>query len=754
MRYLAIFSGASIWALASGGALAQPIVPTSTAKPQEEMRDNVIQDIVVTAERRSDRLQDVPIAITAMNADQLKAQGVSDAFDIGKITPGFNSSRTIGFGTPIMRGVGSANITLGEEPSVATYVDGFYQGVSAAAQLPFNNIERIEVLKGPQGTLYGRNATGGLVNIITRIPKSELSGEASLGYANYKTITASAYVTGPLTDSLSADLSLTFRDQGKGYSRNLVDGTTAARNEYFAARSKILLEFGGENSLILGASYVKSKNDIANVNLPLPGTTPLLAGPGVLYGRKRGEFAGSVTPQFDVEEYGFNATLNLDLGFAKLVSLSQYRHLSVEDMVEGDGTSADGLLATVQLGVAPGEPANAPLSPQLVIPGSFSYDAPEEIPYFVTQELQLVSNGGGPFRWIVGGFYQASKDAYVPELLLNFMVGAPPLARIAVGQSTRAAAAFAQGTYSLPNGLSLTGGIRYSTEKKALSGTSSALNASGTYDVTPATQSDRFNSVTYRVALDYRVSPQLMLYATTNKGFKSGLFNGSSITAPAVKPETLYAYEAGFKADPSRFFRINGSAYYYDYKDLQTFAVDAQGIAFLQNAGSAEMYGLELDVELAPMDGLNIRGGVGFEHARYKAFQGAQVFIPSPSGGNYVTQEDVSGNKPIRTPDVSGNLGASYKFAMEDKGFLTLDAGASYSGSFFWDSGNRFKQQSYVLVDASASFSTPDDRFTLRIWGKNITDKAYAIYGNADTRYFSVAFGEPATYGLSAQVKF
>ncbi|API59700.1 hypothetical protein BSL82_10525 [Tardibacter chloracetimidivorans] len=723
-------------------------VPAQSAN-SERADDNGIADIVVTAERRADRLQDVPIAITAATANQLKAQGVVDAFDIGKITPSFNSNRTIGFGTPIMRGVGSTNITLGDEPSVATYVDGFYQGVSAGAQLPFNNIERVEVLKGPQGTLYGRNATGGLINIITRIPKSELSIEGQAGYASYDTITADAYVTGGLADGLSSDLAVTFRDQGQGYSRNLLTGKSAGRSEYVAVRSKTAWDFSAANSLVIGLSYAKSKNDIANVNLPLPGTAPLLAGPGILYGRKRGEFASNLTPRFDVEEYGVNATLRLDLGFANLVSLSQYRRLDIKNEVEGDGTSADGVLSTTQLGITPGLPAGSELTPQLVIPASFSYDAPQEVPYFVTQELQLVSNDGGPFKWIVGGYYQTSKDEYAPALLLNFQVDAPPLASFAVGQSTRAAAAFAQGSYTLSSGLSFTGGVRYSTEKKSLTGSASSLNELGSYDTIPADQSKRFNSFTYRAAIDYRINRKLLLYATTNKGFKSGLFNASSIAAPAVSPETLYAYEAGFKADPNAFLRINGSIYYYDYKDLQTFAVDRQGIAFLQNAGGAEMYGVELAVEAIPYGGLNLRASLGLEHARYQNFANAQVLIPSPSGGNYTTQENVSGNKMLRTPEITGNIGATYSFALKSEGTLTLNASAAYSGEYFWDAGNRFQQSAYVLVDLSARFSTPDDRWNVRVWGKNVTDKAYAIYGNADTRYFSVGFGEPATYGVT-----
>ena len=742
-----------------------PAAETDSAAPVSALTDQQadapaqdqsggIEEIVVTSQHRAERLKDVPIAITAATAEQMQAQGVSDAFDISKITPGFSTNRVVGFGAPFMRGVGTTSVLAGDEPSVATYIDGFYQGLSVATQLPFNNVERVEVLKGPQGTLYGRNAVGGLVNIVTRKPSSEAGVEGSVGYANYDTWAGNAYLTSGLGDGIAADLAVTAQDQGKGFSRNLVDGKRYGTNDYVSVRSKLLFELDGENSLLIGAEYTDSRNNLANVNSPAPGTIPLMHGGDIVYGQTRDEFAANIDPKFDVEQFGINATLNLDVGFASLVSLTQYRRVEALYHVEGDGTSSDGTLSTQ---------VQTPNGPLTVAPASFFYTSKQSIPYFVTQEFQLVSKDAGPFKWITGTYAQASQDGYDP-LSLFYSTQAPALSIIDRDQKTLALAAFAQGSYTLANGIQLTQGIRYSAEEKSTDGTVSRINQQGGYDVygdgPDDDQSKWFRSFTFRTAADYHVSEALMVYGTINKGFKSGVFNQQNIGAPPVKPETLYAYEIGFKASPTNSIRIDGSAYYYDYRDLQTFVVGADGLTRLQNAGGAEMYGLELTAEASLTRGFTLRGGLGLERATYTDFPDAEVFLParnidgSLSGGGYLAPQDVSGNDVIRTPKVTGNLGASYLFEVGSAGTVTLNGSAAYNGKFAWDQGNVFYQKAYTLIDLSARYATPDERWSLTLWGKNVTGEDYLVYRNTKQRFDAVAWGNPATYGLSLGYRF
>ena len=705
-----------------------------------------IQDIVVTAERRSARLQDVPIAITAATAVQLQAAGVTDAFDIGKITPSYNSNRVSGFGTPIMRGVGTTNVTAGDEPSVATYVDGFYQGSGITAQIPFNNIDRVEVLKGPQGTLYGRNATGGLINIVTREPSDRLTVDASVGYDNYRTVVGNGYISGALSSAIKADLALAVREQGKGYARDIGTGGRVGKSEYVAVRSKIAFDLGGDNSLILGFGYVDSRDNRGNINIPYPGTTPLTTGPGIIYADRPFTYAGNLPPVFTVKQYNANATLRLSLGFADLVSMTQYKRVKSFNQLEGDGTTSDGIFSGSQLGVVAGSPVGTPLTPQTVSPFSFAYTVDARQPYFVTQELQLVSKADGPLKWIVGGFMQASKDGYHPINLyydtadLNI-----PFYTSTVDETTRAYAGFVQATYSLDSGLSLTGGARYSSERKRLFG-SMAIPIYAV-DLTDD-DAKTFRSFTWRAAVDYRVNPRLMIYATANKGFKSGVFDSNALGGDPVRPETLYAYEIGFKADPSPFVRLAASAYYYDYKDIQTFITPPSGLSVLQNAARGRMYGGEVSMEVMPAPGLNLTLSMGYEHARYKEFANAQINIPSPDGGNYFASADVGGRHILRTPDLTANGVVSYAFDAGG-GKVNLNAAVAYSGDFFWDSANYFKQKEYALVDLSAKYTLPDSPVSISIWGKNITNQVYGIYRNPQQRFDAIAFGDPRTYGVT-----
>ena len=730
--------------------------PAGDAGTAASAQGQGIEEIVVTSQHREEKLKDIPIAITAATAEQMQAQGVSDAFDIGKLTPGFSTNRVVGFGAPFMRGVGTTSVLAGDEPSVATYVDGFYQGLSVATQLPFNNVERVEVLKGPQGTLYGRNAVGGLVSIVTRKPSATPTLEGSVGYSNYDTKAGNVYMTTGLSDDVAVDLAVTAQDQGKGFSRNLVDGKRYGTNDYVSARSKLLFNFGESNSLLIGGEYTNSKNNLANVNSPAPGTLPLEHEAGVVYGQDRDEFAANIDPKFDVEQYGVNATLNLDVGFATFVSLSQYRRVEANYHVEGDGTSSDGVLATQQEAIRRDQNGNPVAVNETVVPASFFYTSKQSIPRFITQEFQLVSKDPGPFKWITGTYLQSSQDGYDP-LNLYFSTQAPPIAIIDRNQKTLALAAFAQGSYTLDSGVTLTQGIRYSGEKKSIDGTVSQLNPQGGYDVygtgPEGEQSHWFKSFTFRSAIDYHVSDALMVYGTVNKGFKSGIYNEQNIGAPPVKPETLYAYEAGFKATPG-WLRLDGSVYYYDYRDLQTFVVGTDGLTHLQNAGGAEMYGAELTAEVSPTRGLTLRGGIGLEKAEYTDFEDAEVFVPSTSGGNYSTAQDVTGNDVIRTPKATGNLGVSYLFDVGSAGNVTLNGSLAYSGKFAWDQGNLFHQDAYTLVDLSVRYATPDDRWNLTLWGKNVTDEKYFVYRNITQRFDSVAWGNPATYGLTLGYRF
>jgi iron complex outermembrane receptor protein len=713
------------------------------------------EEIVVTAERRSAVAKNVPITMTVVSASMLQDQGIVDINGLGQITPSFVTITQEGYGAPRLRGIGSTNTTAGDEPSVATYIDGFYQGLSVDADLPFNNIQRIEVLKGPQGTLYGRNAVGGLVNIITRNPTDEATFEGAFGYGNYNTVKGQAYIAGGLMPNVDASLAITGQNQADGFARNIVNGQYYGSKDYFGARSKVLIDFGGDNSLLISGYYSYANNDMLSILRPATGTTPLITGPGIVYATKPFDFAMNFNPAFEVEEEGINATLKLDLGFADFVSLTQDRRTRIQLANSGDGIGGrDGIASATQLGVAPGLPHGGALTPQLVSPGSLApVTLLQHSPYFVTQENQLLSKGDGPLTWIVGTYFQSSKDAY-GDIKLFDSVSGPPLVKFDTFETTLAFAGYAQATYAFDNGFSLTGGLRYSAERKHMGGPLSVINASGAYDQFEAPQTAWFHSLTYKTSLEYRFNPELMMYATVSTGFKSGLFNTEAIGAPVVQPEHIFAYEVGIKSNPISWLRLDASTYYYVYKDLQTFGDSPQGTSTLENVGGAHMAGGELSAEVVPFSGLTLRAAIGVEDARYTNSPGVAGYYPSPSGASYPVTENVIGRHVQETPDLTGNIGASYDFPLQDLGTITLTVNVAYTGRFYWDPVNVYSQDGYALVDLTAGYTFDDGRYNVTLWGKNITDQRYYSYLLPGQRFDGAQDADPATFGVTFSAKY
>jgi iron complex outermembrane receptor protein len=699
-----------------------------------------LEEVEVTAQRREEKIQTVPIAITAIAATQLKEERIQDNYGLVALTPGLTITQADGtLAVTFLRGVGSPNSIAGDEPSVSTYVDGFYQGPAIASLLPFNNLERIEILKGPQGTLYGRNATGGLINLITPTPRDEFFARGSVGYDNYDTFETDDYVTGPISDVVKADLAVHYRDQNKGVVENLTTGHHVGVDDGVSLRSKVLIDFSDNVSLTLGGDYSYNNDSVGSALTTYPGTTPLDVLVGGKYTTTPYLNYNNTDPVFSVRAFDFTGKLRYDSDLFSFISMSQYRHYTAVNILDGDGTSSNNIPFLIQPGVGP---TLATLGLYGVI----------QMPYFYTQEFQLLSNSDGPFSWITGIFGQDSKEGYSPSLLsdnaLNFSA---PLATINAGTSTNAYAAYAQGTYAFDNGLSLTVGARYNYERKHTAGSETAAGAMLTDN-----KSQSFEAFTYRVSADYKPQEGLLIYALTSKGFKSGTFNTVSINKdPAVDPETLYDYEIGFKSDPYKDLRINGSAYYYDYKNIQYYSQSTQQQAVLLNAAAATLYGAELSVEARPLQGLMLRGAIGLEHSQYDSFSNAQVYVPAPVAGEKQIFANAKGKQLLQTPNFTGDFGVNYDFDLpDDIGQFTLTTSVYYNSGYPFDPIGQFKQAAYSTVDASGTWKLPGGQWSLMLWGKNLTDERYFTQLTVAGRGARVAYALPQTYGFTINFEF
>lgn len=669
-----------------------------------------LEDIVVTAQRREQRLQDVPIAVSAISATTLENSGISGTEALAGAVPGLLYTSTTGAGVPVIRGIGSSNIVAGDESSVATYVDGVYRPFRAGNIFSFNNVERVEVLKGPQGALFGRNATGGVIQVITRNPGFEPIFSLDLGLDNYETVSANAYVGTGLSDQVAWDVAVLSSRQQKGWGKNIGLGTDAYYTNEFSVRSKLLWEPSDATTVILGADY-------SDVYFDVP--YRLLAGSVALDGSEAPagfrDARTSYKSGLDAEQYGVNLTIDHDAGWALLKSISSYQRFKGFNTPDND--------------VTPLPILNASLA---------------SIGRAFTQEFQIASPGGGGIDWIVGGFFMSNKAGNNSVRLSGLALEGQGLQFTDTNavQKTTSYSAFGQVSVPLTDRLSLTGGLRYTRDEQEIDfAIQSDLGQLGA-----GSNRETFNNLSARGIIEFRPRDGLMLYASYNGGFKSGLFNTVEPTRPLVRPEKLNAFELGMK---SQLFdnrvRFNVAGFYYDYSDLQVLHV-VQASTVLLNAGKVETYGVDADLEWAATDRLTIRGGLSWLHGRYKEFDDAPNSASnSPFPGNTIDAIDAAGNTVSRAPEWQAIAGATY----EATDNLTLAANYAYTGRFYWDPDNRLTQRAVHMLNASVAWHDSSDRVGIRLWARNLLKEKFNSFATALPFGDIGQAGAPRTYGVT-----
>jgi len=720
---------AIVVAFSAEAAIAQ------TSEPEQDSQGTggpQLEEIIVTAQRTKQRMQDVPIAVTAVTSSSLEARGISTSENLTNVVPGLQINRYGSTITPYLRGVGALAGSPNQENSVATYVDGIYIASPSGGMTAFNNIDRIEVLKGPQGTLFGRNATGGVIQIITRTPQHTPAMDFSFGYGNYDTVSSSAYVTGGLSETLAADVAVQYRDQGDGFGRDLFNGQDTYYSRNYGARSKILWEPSAATSVTISADYNNLVDHSANYVYDPDGPVPL--NPFQVFGGNYDTFT-DLPSQIEVETWGGSLTVRQDVGFAELVSLSARRIMKGLFQFDRDSTPA---------------PILSFITPLMNKTWS--------------QEVQLVSTSGGPLDWTVGAFYYHMEGGYVPANLIGFALGPAPdaISTIRGVQKNESVSVYAQATYEIVPQLELTGGLRYTSEKQRINyDVSRVNNYDGTYDFSSKNKTS-FKKPTWRMALDYEFDNGIHTYVSYNRGIKSGGFEVLSpgtrptpedpnVPVPSYKPKILDAYEFGIKSELfDRRLRLNVAAFYYDYQDIQVSSNPGTFI-FTTNAASAKIKGIDGDFDAVVTDDFRLSGGFAFLRGKYGDFPNPDVYDES---GIPTLLENAKGNTTGRTPKFTANVLASYTKETPVGEFGLTGSWAHNSGYYFFPDV-RVKAPSYDLFGASVSWTDSSDTLTVRVWGENLTDKRYLSQfaeglGLGDT----YTYAAPRTYGVTLSGRF
>lgn len=697
----------------AGLITVSPMGSTLAAESERTSEFVGLESVVVTAQRREENSQDVPIAISTISGEDAALRGAVSIQTLSATVPGLSMAVTTSNTNTFIRGVGSTSASSNNEPSAATYVDGVYMPSSfALSSFFFNNIERLEVLKGPQGTLFGRNSTAGVIQIVTPDPKHELGGNLSLGYGNYETVYANGYVTGGITDNLAADVAVNYEDQDAGWGYNPTYQKEIFVHENVAVRSKWVYTSSDSTKVSAAFDYANFKSDGSNFQM-LPGSINSLDHVTTYPGRFNA--VGEVNVS-DAEQYGASVRIDQDLGALHGVSITSYRNVSGNVLIDNDVTPA--LITTIE-----------------------SYNDAD----YVTQEFQL-SGDSGRIDWLVGAFFYGNEvDGASPRRETGSRVNPGQYREIYGRQKTRSMSAFGQGTAEIFTDTKLTLGLRYTDETLKADGR--YVNQAGQVYSGPFSDEVSFDPWTWRVALDHQFTPDVLGYVSWNRGFKSGGYNLNSPGSPSFLPEHLDAYEVGLKSEllDSRV-RLNLAAFYYDYRDLQVTIVPGGGTQIFTNAAAARNYGLDASLDFAATDNLTLSLGVALLDAKYEDYPNARGYT---SAGVAVPVPNAKGRDLPNAPPFSGFVSANYRLptAIGDfKGTVSL----SYNDRTYITAAQESIRPSYELLSGSVEWRSPTDgSLGVRLWGRNLTD---TYYPNASVETATGWYQTPAaprTYGLT-----
>jgi iron complex outermembrane recepter protein len=692
-----------------------------------------LEEIVVTANKHSENAQNVPIAISTVSETALTQAGVGSTLDLGMKVAGLTMESGFNGLQPHIRGIGTTAVSSGNESSVATYIDGIYIAVMSGGMLSLNNIAQVDVLKGPQGTLFGRNATGGVINVRTKDPTQDLHIDASATYGNYRTESGNVYITGGLTKDLAVDFAAYGSHQGKGYGTNFTTGDQVNRTEEYALRTKWLYTPTDDLQIRFSADTSSINDDGLSAYTLVPGTAVNRPGqaPYVQNNSNPWDTDNAYNPVFIFRQSGVGATVDYDAPFAKLTSITGYR-TSHKD-------NAWGVLPTPD-----------PVEAAGWIEKSDQF----------SQELQIASLPSSPITWVGGAYYLHARVGYQPFTITGPIIA--PLNELAWRdyQTTDAKALYGQASAPIYENTHLTLGFRYSIERRAITGEESFdfSPASGIPSFVELTDANKlFKKPTWRVALDHQFTPTFLAYVSFNTGFKSGVYESIPPSGPGatpVKPESITAYEVGIKTDLfDRTVRFNAAAFLYDYKEIQVNIFNSIS-TILENGAGARLYGFDFDLTAKPVDRLTLDLSGAYVHDRFTSFPNGSITTSIPfadGGGRAGSSGDLAGNRLPYTPDFTATAGVTYEVPVADGGVMFNVNYAYEDGWYFGADNSNLRQPAFSTVNGQITWKIGNSGAEFGLWGKNLTDSAHATffnYANNPYGYSDRILTPPRTFGI------
>jgi iron complex outermembrane recepter protein len=725
-------------------ALAQAAVEGVATKNPDS------NEIIVTAQKRSQSVQDVGAAVSAVSGASLNERGISDPSDLQFITPSLLVGKSQGNTAFTIRGVGFN--TVGS-PAVAVHIDGVFQPRPSLGDLAQIDVERVEVLRGPQGTLYGRNANGGVINFLTKRPTDEFGGYIKARYASYDTIYAEGVLNAPLGSAGGFRLVVAHKDQGDGFVRNIAGGPDLLDEGFTAVRLAVDANVTDRLKVQLTGAFVHRDGAIYS---SLSQTNPRTVGPrgapfgdlfafgGNLYAALGAVWTGipnrtTANDPSSSDRKAFNVTgvLEWDLGGLTLKSISGYQYFSDRHLSDFDGTNV-----TIYQGIVNRKSET------------------------FTQELNL-SGSVGPVDAVAGVYYlneHFSQDlrinqpngngAFLPGALLSFQT---PY------YDSKSVAAFTDLTFNLTDSLRLIGGLRYAEDRQNTFqdfNIFANIRVAPTVVISPGNQCRaalpelRFNSTTPRVGVQFDASDSSMFYANYSEGFKVGGYNTDGTCNDPYLPEEIKAYEVGIKNSfMGGDLTLNATGFFYKYENLQLQQIIGTGVSII-NAPKAEILGLELEANLRASRSFSAFASASYLDAKYIEFSNVN------GATGVLTPVNLRGNRLNNAPKFSVNLGFELKPELNIAGgSLTLRADGSYRSETFVREFNDpllERNDPYFIANASITWKSANDQYLVRGFVTNLFDEVYLTQGqwSAPIQSRSVSYNQPRQYGIEMQLNF
>lgn len=720
-----------------------------------------LEEVMVTAQKRAQSVNDIGVTVSAFSGDEISNLGVETISDLNAIAPNVNvRDSNSGVSTNVtIRGVGLQDFSINNTPTVGMYIDDVFLTSTSLLNDQIYDIGRVEVLKGPQGTLYGRNTTGGLINFISAKPSDEFLAKVSFGVGNYESSTVDFVLNGALTDNLNGRVALHSTKQGEGFYESRVLNRDIGRKDSLAGRVQLAWTPSEDTSVGLkleSASADSEPNPFVHFGTLDPngflnaffGSTPCAP---IASGRIDTSACVDSTGYSDNDGDPFTGDWN-DIGHG-VNSEFQMAILDVTTEFEfGELTSITGFINADRIYTA--KPDAGPLTLLQANPD----DSIEQF----TEELRL-TGGNDSVDWIVGAFYSSDKvsSTSLAEVAALFaQINLPINTLGTVKQETKSQAIFVHTDWHLSDDTRLIAGLRYTWEQKDFSATNLAVSPASGAVLFPLTNTAHELSnerQSWRLGLEHDLNSETLLYASVSEGFKSGGFFGGTFSTQNAQydpydEEVLIAYETGIKATLfENTMQFNAAAFYYDYSDIQVFTgEDIGGVIFnkLRNIDEAEVLGAEIEIAWRPFQGFNVRSGLGWLDTELGSFNN------SVAGG---VQTIAAGNQLASAPELSYNLQLSYEFDVTDDLELYSQLGGNFTDEVYKEPFNNefLKADSFWVFNARIALRDQTDTWSVEAWANNLFDEEYEshIFDNG-TGNGGIVYGSPRTFGVTATYRF